>query len=130
MTLPAQEGDKGSARRSTTPTVIRHLPARAQAQAPKSAPKRAQPAPPSPVPDQPSRTATPMPATATPRPRVARGYATGFAASMLATAALLALYLATPMLAEMGLPLADQLSGLRSEVDQARLWLSAMLTPR
>ena len=131
VTLPAEETDKPRDRPSATPTVIRHSPPRRQT--PKPAPKPAPAPAPTPMPvAQKPDAEPPRPAPQSPLParRTTRGYATGFAISMLAAAALLALYVATPVIAARGLPLADQLSGFRAEVDQARQWLSATLIPR
>ncbi|WP_378941775.1 MJ0042-type zinc finger domain-containing protein [Paracoccus sp. R86501] len=131
VTLPAQKSDDNGARRSTTPTVIRHLPHRSPSPqpTPKPASQRSEPTPKPAVKPRTVPTSDILPETA-PQSRAARGYGTGFGISMLVTAALLALYLATPMMAAKGLPLADQLSGMRAEVDQARQWLSATLIPR
>lgn len=126
VTMPAQDVTP-SGGRPTTPTVIRHLPPRPPAAQPKPAPRRPRPAvqPPAPEP-----VAMAPVEDAAPQPDARRGYGTGFGISMLVTAALLALYMATPMMAAKGLPMADQLTGLRAEVDQARQWLSATLIDR
>ncbi|MDN5568765.1 MAG: hypothetical protein L0G27_08500, partial [Paracoccus sp. (in: a-proteobacteria)] len=62
-------------------------------------------------------------------PHAARnGYRTGFGLSVLVAACCVGLYIATPKLAAQDLPFGAGLMQLRTEVDQARLWLSDRVT--
>lgn len=123
VTLPAEPARKKprvvADFKQKSPTVIRHLPARAPIPAPKPQATQAQPAPEPVV--QPAKTAAPAPVVQ-PAPR--NGYRTGFALSLLVAACCVGLYVATPKLAAQDAPLSGQLTQLRAGVDQARLWLA------
>ncbi|WP_182911506.1 MJ0042-type zinc finger domain-containing protein [Paracoccus sp. JM45] len=119
VTLPAEPARKKPrvipdfAQKS--PSVIRHLPARAPIPAPKPQVLQAQPAP-----EQVIQPAAPAAVAQPPRD----GYRTGFALSLLVAACCIGLYVATPKLAAQDAPLSGQLTQMRAGVDQARLWLA------
>lgn len=113
--------------RPAAPTVIRHArnisdappaqAARSETPPPAAAPTRRQD--PTPVAPEPAQPAPPAPAVRAPR----RGRV-GFLLGLGLAGAVLAVYLATPLVQSQGGPLADLLGGWRADLDALRLWLA------
>lgn len=102
-----------------SPSVIRHLPTRSTTPAPKLH------VPPVAVQEPAPRPVTPVPLAQT---ATRDEYRTGFGLSLLVAACCVGLYIAAPKLAAQDVSFAGQLTQLRAEVDQARLWLADRVT--